>query len=113
LGQAVPATRYHSSPRPLPRRLPPLQYLGRAEIRRVNENGYVSWRQPLFVSAALAREDVAFEEVDDGIWTVTFATIVLGRFDDRHHRIDPIRPFTTGRAANAGASVETQRSTRS
>jgi putative transposase len=92
LGQAVPATRYAPSPRPLPRRLPPLEYPGHAEIRRVDQNGYVSWRQPLFVSAALAREDVAFEEVDDGIWTVTFATVVLGRFDERHHRIHPIAP---------------------
>ncbi len=54
LDQAVPATRYRPSARPLPRRLPPLEYPGHAEIRRVDQNGYVSWRQPLFVSAALA-----------------------------------------------------------
>ena len=44
---------------------------------------------PLFVSAALADQAVAFEEVDDGIWTVTFATIVLGRFDERQHQHSP------------------------
>ena len=90
LAQAGPATCYQSSPRRLPRRLPPREYPGHADIRRVDQNGYVSWRRPLFVSVALAGEAVAFEEVDDGIWTVTFATVVLGRFDERQHRIQPI-----------------------
>ena len=80
LGQAVPASQYQPSARSLPRRLPPLDYPGHAEIRRVDQNGYVSWQgAPLFVSAALAQEPIAFEEVDDGIWTVHFATLALAR----------------------------------
>jgi len=105
LDQAVPATRYQPSSRSLPRRLPPLEYPGHAEIRRVDQNGMVSWRQPLFVSAALAGEDVAFEEVDDGIWTVTFATVVLGRFDERRHRIHPMAPVSAGRCASSAGSA--------
>jgi transposase InsO family protein len=105
LDQAVPATRFQPSPRPLPRRLPPLDYPGHAEVRRVDKIGYVSWRQPLYVSAALAGEDVAFEEVDDGIWTVTFATVVLGRFAERQHRIHPIAPVSAGRSASAAGSA--------
>ena len=105
LAQQVPTIHYQPSPRSLPRRLPPLEYPGHAEIRRVDQNGYVSWRTPLFVSAALAREDVAFEEVDDGIWTVTFATVVLGRFDERRHRIHPIAPVSAGRSASCAGSA--------
>jgi putative transposase len=105
LAQGVPATHYTPSLRPLPRRLPPLEYPGHAEVRRVDQNGYTSWRQPLFVSAALAHEDVAFEEVDDGIWTVTFATVLLGRFDERQHRIHPIAPMTGGRSASSAGSA--------
>ena len=105
LDQQVPATHYQPSGRALPRRLPPLEYPGHAEIRRVDQNGYVSWRTPLFVSAALAGEQVAFEEVDDGIWTVTFATVVLGRFDARQHRIHPIAPVTAGRSASSAGSA--------
>jgi putative transposase len=105
LDQAVPATRYQSSPRPWPRRLPPLAYPGHAEIRRVDQNGYVSWRRPLFVSVALADEAIAFEEVDEGIWTVTFATVILGRFDERHHRIHPIAAISPGRSASCAGSA--------
>jgi putative transposase len=105
LGDAPPATRYQPSPRPLPRCLPPLEYPGHAEIRRVSTIGCVSWRRSLFVSEALAGEDVAFEEVDDGIWTVTFATVVLGRFDERQHRIHPIATLTAGRSASCAGSA--------
>ena len=56
---------------------------------------------PLFLSGALAGEDVAFEEVDDGLWTVRFATLALGRYDVRHRRIQPIAPLTEGRSPAA------------
>ena len=109
LAQTVPASHYQPSPRLLPRRLPPLQYPGHAEIRRVDQNGYVSWRRPrrppLFVSVALAGEPVAFEEVDDGIWTVTFASVMLGRFDERRHHIHPIAAISTGRSASCAGSA--------
>jgi putative transposase len=105
LHQTVPAQHYQPSSRALPRRLPPLDYPGHAEIRRVDQNGYVSWRTPLFVSAALADQPVAFEEVDDGIWTVTFASLVLGRFDERRHHIHPIAAITGGRSASSAGSA--------
>jgi putative transposase len=105
LHQTVPAQHYHHSSRALPRRLPSLEYPGHAEIRRVDQNGYVSWRTPLFVSVALADQPVAFEEVDDGIWTVSFATLVLGRFDERQHRIHPIAAISGGRSASSAGSA--------
>jgi transposase InsO family protein len=109
LHQTVPAQHYHASSRPLPQRLPPLEYPGHAEVRRVDQNGMVSWRRPrrppLFVSVALAGEPVAFEEVDDGIWTVTFASVVLGRFDERQHRIHPIAAISAGRSASFAGSA--------
>lgn len=102
----TPAEHYHASPRAFPRRLAPLDYPGHAEVRRVDQNGYVSWRRPLFVSTALADQAVAFEEVDDGIWTMSFATIVLGRFDERQHRIHPIAAwYTGGRSASSAGSA--------
>jgi transposase InsO family protein len=97
LQNAVPASRYQPSPRPLPPRLPPLEYAGHLEIRRVSTIGQISWEgAPLFLSEALAGEDVAFEEVDDGVWTIRFASVVLGRFDERHRRIQPLAAITPG-----------------
>ena len=113
LAQTVPAAHYQPSSRPLPCRLPPLEYPGHAEIRRVDQNGYVSWRRPLFVSVALADEAIAFEEVDDGIWTVTFATVILGRFDERQHRIHPIAAMSGGRSASGAGSAPTRKNTES
>lgn len=99
LADQTPAMHYHASCRSLPTRLPPLDYPGHAEVRLVSSNGCLSWDgAPLFLATPLAGEHVAFEEVDDGIWTVCFATVVLGRFDERHRRIHPIAPFTVGRS---------------
>jgi len=104
LGDRVPASCYQPSPRSLPTRLPPLEYPAHWEIRRVSTIGQVAWGgQVFFLSGALAGEDVAFEEVDDGLWTVYFATLALGRYDVRHRRIQPIAPLTEGRSPAAPA----------
>ncbi len=104
LDQAVPATRYQPSRRSLPHRVPPLEYPGHVEIRRVDQNGYVSWQgAPLFVSAALAREAIAFEEVDDGIWTVQFATLALARYDERYRTLHPL-PIAVNGGRSAGVA---------
>jgi putative transposase len=88
LADRVPAQLYAASPRPYPRMLPPLEYAGHFEVRRVYANGCLWWRQRvLFVSEALVGQDVAFEEVDEGVWTLYFGTVALARFDERQHRL--------------------------
>jgi putative transposase len=104
LGDRVPASCYQPSPRSLPSRLPPLDYPAHWEIRRVSTIGQVSWgAHALFLSGALAGEEVAFEEVDDGLWTVHFAALALGRYDVRHRRLQPIGSLTEGRSPAAPA----------
>jgi transposase InsO family protein len=110
----TPAMHYEPSPRPLPRRLPPLEYPGYAEVRFVSSNGCVSWiNDPLFLTTALAGEYVAFEEVDDGLWTIRFADVVLGRLDARHRRIHPLASwYKVGRcASSAGSAPAPQKTT--
>jgi putative transposase len=107
LGNESPATRYAPSPRPFPRRLPPLEYPGHMEPRRVSSCGTVSWDgTPLFVATALAGEYVAFEEIDDGLWTLHFATVALARYDERHRALHPI-PIAVngGRSASVAGSA--------
>jgi putative transposase len=106
LGDRTPASCYQPSTRSLPTRVPALEYPAHWEIRRVSTIGQVSWDgQILFLSGALAGEDVAFEEVDEGLWTVYFATLPLGRYDDRHRRLQPIAPDSAGRSASSAGSA--------
>lgn len=107
LRDAVPASCYQPSPRALPARLPALDYPGHCEIRRVSTVGTVSWRnRPLFLSEALAGEDVAFDEVEDGIWTLRFATVALARYDDRHRSLHPMASRSSaGRSASSAGSA--------
>ena len=91
LGDRVPAQYYTPSPRPCPRRLPPCEYPGHWEARRVQPNGCISWTpRPIFLSRALAGQTVALEEVDDGIWTVHFAQTPLARWLAREQRLRPL-----------------------
>jgi putative transposase len=92
LANAVPATRYSASPRPFPRQLPSLDYPGHFEVRRVRANGDIKWGgEPLFLSDVLKGQDVGLEEVDDGVWTLYFATVALARIDVRTRMLQPLR----------------------
>jgi putative transposase len=84
LHDAPPASCYVPSRRRLPPRLPSIDYPGHCEVRRVSSCGTVSWAgQALYLTEVLAGEHVGFEEVDDGIWIVRFATMRVARFDER------------------------------
>jgi transposase InsO family protein len=102
-----PVTCYEPSRRSLPARVPPVDYPGHMEVRFVSSNGCLSWKSaPLFVATALAGEYVAFEEVDDGIWTLWFATIPLARYDERHRSFHPIAAqYAAGRSASFAGSA--------
>jgi transposase InsO family protein len=91
LHDQTPASLYAPSPRPFPPRLPPLEYPGYWEVRHVASTGQVSWAgAPLYLTEVLGGEDVAFEEIDDGIWMLHFATIRLARFEARTRRLTPV-----------------------
>lgn len=106
-----PASCYTPSRRSLPTRLPPLEYPGHMEVRLVSSNGCVSWDgAPLFVATGLAREHVAFEEVDDGIWTLRFGNIAIARYDERHRAFHPFNSqISPGRSASCAGSAPDQK----
>jgi putative transposase len=107
LRDQTPASCYAPSHRPLPTRLPPLDYAGHTEPRLVGSNGCVSWAgAPLFLATPLAGQYVAFEEVDEGVWTLWFATTALARYDERHRSIQPLAsPSSVGRSASCAGSA--------
>jgi hypothetical protein len=104
LGNQPPASRYAPSRRPLPSRVPAVDYSGHLDVRLVASNGCVSWKnRPLFLATPLAGEYVAFEEIDDGLWTVHFATVALARYDDRHRTLHPLLTAGHGGRSASGA----------
>lgn len=88
----VPAARYTASPRRLPDRVPATVYPSHWEPRRVGSDGCVSWRgRREFLSQALTGEHVAFEEVDDGRWTLHFGSVSLARWLERERCFRALR----------------------
>ena len=97
LADQPPATVYQPSPRPWSVRLPPLEYPGHWEVRRVSTGGVISWGgRPVFLTEVLGGEHVALEEVDDGLWTLYYATVRLARWDARARTLTalPAVPMT-------------------
>jgi transposase InsO family protein len=92
LGDRPPASVYRASRRELPRRLPPLEYPGYMEVRRVASNGLISWRNhAIHLTEVLAGQHVGCEEVDDGIWVMYFANIAIARFEERTRTVTAVR----------------------
>lgn len=91
-----PAQHYQASVRALPARLPPVVYPGHMEVRRVSSGGCISWRGgSIFLTEVLNGEQVALEEVADGHWSLSFASVILGRLDERTRAITALpRPET-------------------
>jgi transposase InsO family protein len=89
LDQETPASVYEPSPRPMPKKLPPLEYPDRFEVRYVSANGGIRWNSHwVNVSIVCAGEYVGLEEIDDGIWNVFFGPLKIGRLHERHMRIE-------------------------
>jgi hypothetical protein len=87
LGQKRPATIYRPSPRPYPETLPPIEYAGHLEKRKIEHNGMMCWKNGrIFTSKTLRGEYVGLEEIDDGIWSVYYGPVLLARFDEREMR---------------------------
>jgi putative transposase len=84
----TPASWYHRSSRRVLG--PPVdpEYPSHFEVRYVSRNGGVRWRrQWVNVSHVLAEEYVGLDEIDDGIWSVYFGPVLLGRFHERDGHI--------------------------
>ena len=89
LGMRAPASLYEPSPRPFPERLPRLEYPAHFETRYVSRNGGIRWRSGwVNVSVTCAGEYVGLEEIDDGVWSVYYGPLRLGRLLEREMRIE-------------------------
>ena len=94
LDQTTPASHYHPSPRAFPDSTPEIHYPLHFEVRRVSRNGGIRWHSSwVNISHVLAEEYIGLEEVDDGIWSVYFGPLLLGRFDERELTLYGAYPY--------------------
>jgi putative transposase len=90
LGDRPPATLYRPSARPYTGALPPVEYPGHFLVKRVTNAGTIRLKKRLlFLSNALQQHPVGLEEVDDGVWSIHFCHVLLGRVDERDYVIRP------------------------
>ena len=88
LANGTPATRYHPSPRPYSATLPPLEYPGHFLVRRISPAGTFRFRgHCLFLAHPLAEQVIGMEEIDTGIWSIYFNTVLLATLDEHDYRI--------------------------
>jgi transposase InsO family protein len=88
LGGDPPAARYVVSARPFPDRLPQLEYPGHFIVKRVTNAGTFRLKHKLlFIANSLKQNYIGLEEINDGIWSIYFGTVLLGRIDEREMRI--------------------------
>lgn len=79
LGQQTPSSCYSPSARAFPSRLPEVIYPAHCEVRVVTQSGAINFGSRRFqLSTALTNQEVALEETDDDLWTVSFGPLVLG-----------------------------------
>lgn len=88
LGDKTPAMFHTESLRPFPRRMAPVEYDSECIVRSVRHNGCVKWdARELFLGLPLVGEHVAFTEIRDNIWKVSFSFIDLAILDGATRRL--------------------------
>jgi putative transposase len=84
LGQATPASRYTTSMRAYPARLPVPEYPGHFVVKHVTDAGTFRFQQHLlYLANALVDQWIGLEETDDGVWSIYFNSILLATLDER------------------------------
>ena len=84
LDDETPGSLWLPSRRGFPKQIPLPEYPGHCEIRRVSNAGVIRLAsKQVFISHALANEDIALEEIEDGLWNLVFYKTLLGRYDER------------------------------
>lgn len=82
LGLDTPAAHYQPSTRAYSGRLREPEYSADHQVRRVRSNGEIKWLgRRVFLSEALIGEPVGIVDTDDGLHTITYGPVFLGRLD--------------------------------
>ena len=100
LGQRTPLSVYQVSARAYPKKVPKVEYETGIITRRVYPHGDILWRgKRLFLSEALAGEDVGFEALNDGLWLVRLGAMRLAKLDEKKRCIRELTAHEASRGA--------------
>jgi hypothetical protein len=88
LNGRTPGSLYQPSVREYSRRLPQFDYPGHFLVKRITNAGTFRFKKKLlFIANSLKQYEIGLEEVDDGIWSIYFCNVLLGRIDERDYII--------------------------
>ena len=84
LNGRTPGALYRPSSRAYTGALPALEYPDHFLVKRVTNAGTIRFKTRLmYLSTALRQHRIGLEEVDDGIWSLYFCNVLLGRIDEQ------------------------------
>ncbi len=83
IGDEPPASRFRSSTRRFPAKLPPIVYGPDCLVRRVQDDGRISWSgRNIFISNAFAGDPIGLRPTNrDGVFEVLYCSFVVSRLD--------------------------------
>lgn len=85
LRQDVPSSKYSSSLREFPEKLPMIEYPSQLRVEKAYPNGVISLGQTQwYISGCVKNEYVGLEAIDDDVWKVYFGPIALGILDGQN-----------------------------
>lgn len=95
LNNQVPASLYHPSSVRVPRKLPEFNYPKGLLLRRVNNSADISWHKTrIFISEVFRSEELAFELVTPGFYSVYFRDMEIGGLNVDELRFRAARRLT-------------------
>ncbi len=93
IGMATPSSLYRPSQRAFPAKLPPVEYDSWLSVRQVRSNGCIKWKgEFVYVSQALAGEQIGLRQRDERMWEIWFSFYPLGMMDEEVGKVLPMSP---------------------
>ena len=84
----TPGSLYRPSRRAYAGELPPIEYPGHFLVKRITNAGTFRFKKRLlFIAKSLQQHTIGLEEIADGIWSIHFCRILVGRLDERDYII--------------------------
>ena len=84
----TPGSLYRPSTRAYTGELPPIEYPGHFLVKRITNAGTFRFKKRLlFIANALKQHTIGLEEIADGIWSIHFCRVLVGRLDERDYII--------------------------